>query len=186
MTTNDLTLSVYIHPRYLTLDWKNHTQKCSDVTRVSGTRPSKRSTASGVSLHQEIKFISQCQKNSSCKTRFICLFSQLAQRKSIKFCIGRKFSQDLAMKRNSPDCVWPHSQLCHCSLDVTKEEAEDEVHKQPLHFSILRPVLCQPSPAIDERTARAALIYTSCFAKAQHWVGIAAAQSSQVLFSLLP
>lgn len=44
-------------------------------------------------------------------------------------------SQDLVTKRNSPDCVWPHSQLCHCSLDVTKEEAEDEVHKKPMHFS---------------------------------------------------
>lgn len=44
-------------------------------------------------------------------------------------------SQDLVTKRNSPDCVWPRSQLCHCSLDVTKEEAEDEVHKKPMHFS---------------------------------------------------
>lgn len=44
-------------------------------------------------------------------------------------------SQDLVTKRNSPNCVWPHSQLYHCSLDVTKEEAEDEIHEKPMHFS---------------------------------------------------
>lgn len=44
-------------------------------------------------------------------------------------------SQDLVTKRNSPSCVWPHSQLYHCSLDVTKEEAEDEIHEKSMHFS---------------------------------------------------
>lgn len=61
-TTNDLTFSVYIHSRYLMLDWKNHTQKCSEITRVSGIRLSKRNTASGISLQQEIKFISVSEK----------------------------------------------------------------------------------------------------------------------------
>lgn len=105
-TTSDLTFSIYIHSRYLMLDWKNRTQKFSEITRVSGTRLSKRSTASGISLQQEIKFISQCQKNSSCKTRFISLFSQLAQRKSIKFCTGRKsFPRSSYEKKLSRLCV---------------------------------------------------------------------------------
>lgn len=44
-------------------------------------------------------------------------------------------SQDLVTKRNSLNCVWPHPQLCHCSLDGTREEAEDEIHEKPMHFS---------------------------------------------------
>lgn len=103
---NNLTFNVYIHSRYLMLGWKSHTQTYSDITRVSVTRPSVRSSAFRTLPHREINFISRCQEHSSCKTRFICLFSQLTQRKSMKFCIGGKsFPRSSYKKKLSRLCV---------------------------------------------------------------------------------
>lgn len=85
-------------------------------------------------------------------------------------------SQDLVTKRNPPNCVWPHSQLYHCSLDVTKEEAEDEIHEKPMHFSYPGGSFSPALPFLP----RALLIYTSCFTKAPCWSGLV--QHTKVTF----